>query len=114
MIRLGPMFGGSRKKDMLHDILTNREVFINEETRYAYVDVAWVGKQIVNMLENEIGIQEIGARNWVRLRHLASYFGSTSKFSGIVEDQIPKDFKDGPDSSGVFVYAQREKDNATD
>lgn len=113
VIRLGPMFGGKRKKDLLHDILSNREVFIDAKTRYAYVDVAWAGKQIVSMIEYGIGIQEIGARNSVCLEHLSSYFGSTSKFSGIVENQIPENFQNGPDSAEVFVYAQKEKDNVT-
>ena len=39
VIRLGPMFGGNRKEDMLHDILAGRNVYVAEDTQYSYVDV---------------------------------------------------------------------------
>lgn len=113
VIRLGPMFGGGRKKDMLHDILAGREVYVDRETRYAYVDVAWVGNQIVNMLEGKTGIQEIGARNSIRLGDISSFFNSNSKFSGRVENQIPENFQNGPDANDVYTYAQKEQNNAT-
>jgi len=50
VVRLGPMFGGNRKEDMLHDILSGKIVHISEETKYAYADVSWIGWKIVNIL----------------------------------------------------------------
>ncbi len=109
VIRLGPMFGGNRTNDTLHEILAGRQVFVAAETRYAYVDVAWVGKKIVELLEVPGGIHEIGARNAVRLGDLCDYFVSTSTFSGIDDTQIPEDFTDGPDALAVFRFAEKEK-----
>jgi nucleoside-diphosphate-sugar epimerase len=109
VVRLGPMFGGSRKNDTLHDILSGRQIFVAAETRYAYVNVAWVGRKIVELLEASGGLREIGARNAVRLGDLSDRFASTSTFSGIDDTQVPEDFADGPDASDVFLFAENEK-----
>ncbi|HUX80463.1 MAG TPA: NAD(P)-dependent oxidoreductase [Alphaproteobacteria bacterium] len=108
VIRLGPMFGGNRKKDLLHDILTGRKVYISKDSFYAYVDVAWVGEKVVEMIEGPSGIYEIGARNAVRLGDLSAYFHSTSEFCGIDETQIPENFVDGPNATEVYAYAEKE------
>ena len=108
IIRLGPMFGGNRKKDLIHDLLASKELHIAETTRYAYVDVKWVGKQIVSMLEEENGICEIGAYNSICLKDLRDFFDSTSVFSGIEEHQEPKDFLDGPNVHDVYNYMKHE------
>ena len=109
VIRLGPMFGGNRKKDMLHDILACRKVYAAAGTRYAYVDVAWAGQKIVDLLKEErIGIQEIGARNDVSLGDIAKHFNSKSLFEGIIEHQLTKKFSDGPDANEVYIYAEKE------
>lgn len=109
VVRLGPMFGGSRTNDTLHDILAGRQVFVAAETRYAYVDVAWVGQKIVELLEVPAGIREIGARNTIRLGDLCDHFASSSTFSGIDDTQIPEGFTDGPDAQDVFRFAVKEK-----
>ena len=109
VVRLGPMFGGSRTNDTLHDILAGRQVFVAAETKYAYVDVAWAGREIVELLEVRGGLREIGARNAVRLGDLCDHFTSTSTFSGIDDTQVPEDFTDGPDALAVFRFAEKEK-----
>ena len=110
VIRLGPMFGGIRKHDTLHDILAGRQIYVAAHTRYAYVDVAWAGQKIVELLEAPGGILEIGARNAVRLGDLSEHFASTSTFSGIDDTQIPENFTDGPDAMEAFRFAEREKE----
>lgn len=109
VVRLGPMFGGSRTRDCLHDILLGRPVFVSAETRYAYADVAWVGRQIVEWLEGPVGLREIGAHNAVRLGDLATHFASPSTFTGLDDTQVPEDFPSGPDAQEVFDYAEKEK-----
>lgn len=109
VVRLGPMFGGNRTRDCLHDILLGRPVFVSAETRYAYADVAWVGGQIVEWLEEPAGLREIGARNAVRLGDLARHFSSPSTFTGPDDTQVPEDFPSGPDAQEVLAYAEREK-----
>jgi uncharacterized protein YbjT (DUF2867 family) len=108
VIRLGPMFGGARKQDSLHDILAGRPVFVAAETRYAYVDVAWVGRKIVDMLAEPPGIRELGARNSVRLGELRDRFSSPSTFSGGDDTQVIDGFPEGPDAEDVYAFAERE------
>ena len=108
IVRLGPMFGGNRTKDSLHDILAHRQVYVSAETRYAYVDVAWAGRYVVNHLEGPTGIQEIGAQGSVRLGDLAKHFNSKSEFTGPDDTQLPENFSDGPVASLIFDYAQAE------
>lgn len=109
VVRLGPMFGGSRTRDSLHDLLQGKPVFVSAETRYAYVDVAWVGRQICEWLKGPSGLREIGARNSIRLGDLALHFSSPSTFTGPDDTQIPEGFPDGPDASGVFAFAESER-----
>lgn len=109
VVRLGPMFGGVRTNDTLHDILAGRQIFVAAETRYAYVDVAWAGRKIVELLEAPGGLCEIGAINAVRLSDLCDHFASTSTFSGIDDTQVPENLTDGPDALAVFRFAEKEK-----
>lgn len=110
VIRLGPMFGGNRKEDMLHDILSGKDVHISEETKYAYADVNWVGYEIVRQLGINYlhPIREIGAHNYVRLGNIRDEFMTSTLFTGEREDQIPIGCNYGPDANDVFKYARKE------
>ena len=108
VIRLGPMFGGNRKEDMLHDILAGKNVYVSEDTLYSYADVSWVGKKIVSLIDGPSGVVEVGANNYVRLGDIRDYFGTTTKFEGRVENQITQGSMEGPDANYVYVYAKKE------
>ena len=108
VIRLGPMFGGDRTQDTLHDILSNKNVYVSEKSRYAYVDVTWAGEKILEFVDAKSGIYEIGARNDVSLGELRDIFESSSHFSGFDDTQIPDDAEDGPDANLVIEYARKE------
>ena len=108
VVRLGPMFGGNRKKDTLHDLLIGKDVYVAPETSYAYVDVSWVASKIVELLSFPSGLYEIGANNAVSLSELRDYFNSKSVFLGINDTQIPNYCKDAPDARLVFDYAEKE------
>lgn len=109
-IRLGPMFGGNRKEDMLHDILAGRNVYVAEDTQYSYVDVRWAGQQIIKYLDTDgpTGIIEIGAFNSIRLGDIKNKFNSNTEFLGKQENQITENFNNGPDANDVYVYAENE------
>jgi len=108
VVRLGPMFGGDRKKDTLHDLLAGRNVYVSHETRYAYVDVNWAALKIVELLSSPSGLYEIGANNTVSLSDLRDYFNSSSVFSGENDTQAPEYCKGAPDARLVFDYAEKE------
>jgi nucleoside-diphosphate-sugar epimerase len=108
VVRLGPMFGGSRTRDSLHDMLLGKQVYVSADTRYAYVDVAWAARQIVAWIDGPSGLREIGARNAVRLGDIAAHFGSPSCFTGPDDTQIPEGFTDGPDANEAIAFAEWE------
>ncbi len=108
VVRLGPMYGGNRKKDTLHELLAGRTVYVASETRYAYVHVDWAASRIVQLLSSPPGLYEVGANNAVSLSELCSYFSSRSTFSGKDDTQIPDYCDDAPDARLVFDYAQEE------
>jgi nucleoside-diphosphate-sugar epimerase len=108
VIRLGPMFGGSRKQDLLHDLLAGKKIYVSAETKYAYVDVEWVGQKILNLINKKPNIYEIGAKNSISLAHLRDFFNSSSIFEGPDDTQIPETKDDGPDAKLVIEYAKKE------
>jgi nucleoside-diphosphate-sugar epimerase len=109
VIRLGPMYGGARKQDALHDLLVGKPIYVAPETRYGYVDVDWVGQKIIKMFDLPSDIYEIGASNSVSFAELRDFFSSTSSFSGSDDTQIPiTNDDDAPDARMVFAYAKKE------
>ena len=108
VVRLGPMFGGERKQDMLHDLLADKQIYVSSETRYAYVNVEWVGANILELLDAQSDIYEIGAKNSVSLSELRDILGSKSIFNGVDDTQIPLTEGDGPDAMLVVEYALNE------
>jgi nucleoside-diphosphate-sugar epimerase len=108
VIRLGPMFGGTRKQDVLHDLLADRPIYVAAETKYAYADVKWVGEKIVELIDVCSNIYEIGARNAVSLAELRDIFGSKSIFTGVDDTQIVEMMGQGPDARRIIDYARQE------
>ena len=109
VIRLGPLFGGNRTLDTLHDIIAGKQVYVSEDTQYAYADIKWVANSIMEYLEKESGIIELGPKNSVRLGDIRDYFDSKTKFSGFNDTQIPIDSNYNVDANLVFDYAKKEK-----
>jgi len=108
VVRLGPMYGGTRVKDTLHDILAGRPVFVAESTRYGYVDVAWAGAKLLQFVDVMASTYEVGARNSISLGEIASRFCSASTFSGPDDTQIALGCDEGPDAKEVLSFAEKE------
>ena len=106
ILRLGPMFGEGRKKDVLHDILNNEKVYVSIETKYSYANVNWVAKKIVSLLDNNNKLIEIGSKNFISLKEIKTMFNSKSIFSGYDDTQIAKNNGDGPDVKEVLNFAK--------
>ena len=107
IVRLGPMFGGTRTADVIHDICKSRKVFLARSTQYSFSNVNWNGTYIADNFERISGTIEIGARNAISLGELALYANSESEFIGENDDQFPLGFTDGPDVSEVYEYVDR-------
>ena len=106
IFRLGPMFGGGRTEDTLHSIMKSEDVYISKNTKYAYVNVEWAAKKILDLIDSSSGIYEIGANNSVSLEELKDLFNSKSKFHGIDDTQIPITNIEGPDARLVIEFAR--------
>jgi nucleoside-diphosphate-sugar epimerase len=104
VFRLGPLFGGNREKDIIHDIANNRPVYHSKKTKYAYCNIEWAAEYVSQNLSIGPGIYEIGARNTVTLEELAAAVGSSSTFKNKVDDQYPINFPEGPDAIESIVY----------
>jgi nucleoside-diphosphate-sugar epimerase len=108
IIRLGPMYGGGRTQDSIHDILLNRTVYVSGKTQYAYVDVAYSAKKIIDLID-EKGIYEVGAKNGIKLDEIKDYLKSNCVFQGFDDTQIPIDPpNDAPDANEVLKFCKQE------
>jgi nucleoside-diphosphate-sugar epimerase len=105
IIRLGPMFGEEKQVGPLHDMLENRPVYVSGQTEYAYVNVEYNARKILDFRQR-CGIIEIGAKNTITLEHLRGLLGSISTFAGADDTQIPMDPPpDAPDVREVISFA---------
>jgi len=108
VLRLGPMFGGTRTKDTLHDIINGRKVYLSDQTKYSYVNVSYSAKKVVDLID-KTGIYEIGAKNAISLRNIADQLNSSSTFIGRNDTQIAMSPQyDAPESSLVVQYAKKQ------
>ena len=113
VLRVGYLFGKNKKNDVLHDILDNRTLYITPETEFAWVDVNWFSDKVIELIDIDSGIYELGAYNAVTADELCKTFNSTSKF-GTRDDSVnplkelmPKNL-DYPDARAVFDFAKQE------
>lgn len=107
IVRLGPMYGDTNHKGALFDILKNKNVYVSEKTKYAYVNVKYNAKKIIEFLD-KTGIIEIGAKNTIELGHIKKVLGSDSNFDGRDDTQILLNPPaDAPDSYDVIDFAKR-------
>lgn len=104
VIRLGPMFGGERTQDTLHEIMNGNAVYISGETKYSYTSVEYSSATVVKSLNTE-GLIEIGAKNSIKLQEIADYFKTDCIFSGFDDTQIANsNTSDSQDAYEVIEY----------
>lgn len=108
VIRLGPMYGGVKKKGVLYDVLENRPLYVGPNSRYAFTPVESNARQIFELIEHA-GLVEIGARQGMAIIDLVEQLKSSSKFMSEEEDtQVPMNPPRGaPDVSEVLQYAHQ-------
>jgi hypothetical protein len=104
VVRLGPMFGISRIRDVIHDICENRQVFVSRDSKQSFSNVEWNAAYIADNFNSISGIVEIGARETINLDALANHVNSSSVFSGGRDDQFPLNFDAGPDVLEVLEF----------
>jgi nucleoside-diphosphate-sugar epimerase len=105
VVRLGPLFGGNRTSDTVHDLVQNKRIYLSPVTKYAYADVKWVANYISWNAPDFSGVVELGARNTVTIGEIAAAINSSSVIDGPIDDQFPANFPMGPDAKDVIRYA---------
>lgn len=107
VVRLGPMFGTTRTRDVVHDICENRKVFVSKNSKQSFSSIDWNGAYIADNFASWSGVIEIGARNTILLGDIAAYANSSSEFEGETDDQFPLNFDDGPDVLEVLEFVDQ-------
>ena len=107
VVRLGPMFGITRLRDVVHDICENRNVFVSKDSKQSFSSIDWNGAYIADNFASWSGTIEIGARNSINLGDLAAHVNSSSEFTGEIDDQFPLLFDDGPDVQEVLEFVDQ-------
>lgn len=109
IIRLGAMFGNGLEKGVLIDMLKEKKVFIDGESRYSFCSVDFVGNYIASHL-NLCGIIEVGAFNTVSMVDIANYLHIPIEFKGPMEIQEIQNPDDNfPDAKEVFKFLDKFK-----
>ncbi len=104
IVRLGPMYSKGLSKGVLVDMLQERKVYVDGESRYCFAPLEFVVSWIADNLDRA-GIMEVGARNAIRLREVADYLGANVEFDGALDHQeIERPAPDFPDAREVFGF----------
>ena len=104
VIRLTAMFDETLKKGVLIDILNSRKIFVDENSRYSFSSLNFVSNWIAKHLR-EKGIIELGARNSLSLKKIASKLKLKIDFEGkrdIQEIYNPR--PEYPDANEVLIF----------
>lgn len=110
IVRLGPMYGKKLTKGVLIDMLNNKTVYLNKNSCYSFTSVDWVSDWIVKNLSITNKTIEIGSKDCIKLKNLAKFINSKSKFIGRIDNQIIKSKKlYNSESSGVYNYIKKIK-----
>jgi nucleoside-diphosphate-sugar epimerase len=104
IVRLGPMFGPTLDKGVLMDMLNRSNVFVGENSKYAFAPLEFVGNWVAKNIDKK-GVWEVGAKNSIQLKDLSNILGLNVKFEGLDNDQEMQTIEsDYPDVSLVIDF----------
>lgn len=107
IVRLGPMYSGGLRKGVLIDMLEDRKVFVDGNSRYCFAPLEFVVSWISRNLTRS-GIVELGARNAITLREVAEHLGCRIEFEGSLDHQeILSPEEDYPDAYDVLTFMEK-------
>lgn len=104
IVRMGNVYDAAMKKGVLIDMLQNKTVFADASSRYCFTSRDFVSNWIASNL-HRTGIVEVGGRNAIALKDVATHIGSTSVFDGVVDHQeIQNSDPSFPEASDVLTF----------
>ncbi len=109
IVRFGSLYSKEMKKGVLIDLMQNKMVFVDGESRYCFAHVDFAAKWIADNLHRS-GIIEVGGRNAVALKEVATHVKSTSVFEGMLDHQeVQNPESDFPEASDVLTFLDHYK-----
>ena len=111
IVRFAPLYGKGLTKGVLIDMLNNRKVYIDGSTKYSFTDISWNAKWIVENLNVQNKLIEIGATDYIELNELRKLINSKSEFEGEIDDQIVQNKSYKFDSSILVLNFLRKLKN---
>lgn len=104
IVRFGALYSEAMVKGVLVDMVQNKTVFIDGESRYCFASVDFAANWIASNLHRS-GIVEVGGRNAMALKDVAKHLGSTSNFEGVVDHQeVQTPEPDFPEARDVLTF----------
>lgn len=106
IIRLGPMYGNKLNKGVLIDLVNNKKVFCNSNSKYSFTNLDFISSWISRNLKFS-GLIELGSQNYIILDKLREIINSKSKFEGDIDNQlIISENKYNQDSYDVVKFCE--------
>ena len=106
IIRLTAMYSKNLTRGALFDILHGNKVYINENSRFSYTPLEFVGDWISRNLDRT-GLIELGAKNTITLKEIADYLGLNIQFGERIDVQdIANPETDFPDARNVLTFME--------
>lgn len=105
VVRLTALYGSAMTKGSIMDIVSNRPVYVDGDSRYAFTPVEFAAAWVADHLDRT-GLVEVGARDTVSLREVADALGRPISFSGPREDQaVESPESTWPSAQAVIPFA---------
>lgn len=107
IVRLTAMYSDNISRGALVDIVNNRKVYVNENSRYSFTPLKFVGTWIANNIDRT-GLIELGAKNTISLKEIVAHLGLTIEFGERVDIQeIANPESDFPDAKDILPFMER-------
>ncbi|MBS3923073.1 MAG: hypothetical protein KGZ37_08020 [Nitrosarchaeum sp.] len=104
IVRLGTLYGNNMKKGPLYDLLNNKQLFVDLQSQYNFIDVEFCAKWIFNNLDKK-GIIELGASDTLSLLDIAKKLQLDPHYTGEVEIiSTEKIEKDMPNTNEIWEF----------
>lgn len=107
IVRLTAMYSEDISRGSLFDILYGNDVYINENSRFSFTPLKFIGKWISNNLERS-GIVEVGAKNTITLKEITDYLKVDVRFGDRIDVQeVMNPEQDFPDARDVLLFMEK-------
>ncbi len=106
IVRLGAVYSPEMKKGVLMDMMQDKTVFVDGDSRYCFAPRDFIAHWIASNLHRS-GLIEVGGKNAISLKQIAERINSKSVFEGAIDHQeIASPESDFPEASDVLTFLE--------